>query len=48
VFHQLAYLKLGRIFLIASKIDELLRSYNEYPSKSVSEQLRGVMPKKRS
>jgi hypothetical protein len=35
---QLVYTVLSRIFLIASKIGELLRSYQEYPAKSVGKQ----------
>jgi hypothetical protein len=33
VFQQLAYLVFCGIFLIASKIGELLGSYQEYPAK---------------
>jgi hypothetical protein len=33
--HKLAYLVYSRIFLIASKIVESLRCYQEYPVKSV-------------
>jgi hypothetical protein len=35
---QLAYLVLSKIFLIVSEIGDLLRSYQEYPTKSVSKQ----------
>jgi hypothetical protein len=33
-----AYLVLGKIFMIARKIGESLRSYQEYPAKSVGKQ----------
>jgi hypothetical protein len=36
------YQVLGGIFLIASKIGELLRSYKEYPAKSVVKQEKKV------
>jgi hypothetical protein len=35
---QLVYLVLGKIFLIASEIGDLLGSYQDYPTKSVSKQ----------
>jgi hypothetical protein len=35
---QLAYLELSNIFLIASKIGESLRRYQEYPAKTVGKQ----------
>jgi hypothetical protein len=35
---QLAYLVLSRIFIIASKIDESLGSYQEYPSIALGKQ----------
>jgi hypothetical protein len=35
---QLAYLLVSRIFLVAGKIGESLRSYQEYPDKSVGKQ----------
>jgi hypothetical protein len=40
---QLAYLVLSRIFLIASKIGELLGRYQEYPAKSVGKQEVGFL-----
>jgi uncharacterized membrane protein len=43
LYQQLAYSVVSGIFLIASKIGELLGSYQEYPAKSVGKQVEELL-----